>query len=61
MRIIYSKYGLKYISQLFDLTRQAVYQHNARYVVNQLKNEQVLKQVKAVRTVHPRIGCRKLY
>lgn len=61
MRVMYPKYGLKYISKLFGLTRQSVYEHNTRHTLTLLKNEQVLKQVRAIRTVHPRIGGRKLH
>ncbi len=61
MSSIYPTYGKGKIYRLFGVTRQAVSQNKSRQVQNQLCNEVVLKLVKAIRKVHPRIGVRKIY
>lgn len=61
MKTLYPSTGLRTISGLFGITRQAVY-HNHKACFRKLLNEQfIIEQVGSIRQVHPRIGTRKLY
>lgn len=59
--IDYPGYGNEKIYRLFGITRQAASQHNLRMIEKELKNEVILKMVKAIRVVHPKMGVRKIY
>jgi len=61
MRIDNPQLGLARVCRLFGITRQAYYNYKKRTEKKYLENDQVLKMVKAIREVHPRIGCRKIY
>jgi transposase InsO family protein len=61
MRGYNSSIGLETLCGLFGITRQAYYNWINRSTKKYLEDDQVLKRVKAIRRVHPRIGCRKLY
>jgi transposase InsO family protein len=53
--------GLARICRLFGITRQAYYQHLNQRMDVELEHELVIRQVKNIRSQHPRIGVRKLY
>ena len=53
--------GLARLCGWFGITRQAYYQNNWNAVSTTLEEELILKQVKAVRKNHRRLGTRKLY
>lgn len=53
--------GLRTLCGLFGLTRQSYYNYVNRSIEYMLLEEQVVKRILAVRNVHPRMGCRKIY
>lgn len=61
MKLIKPQIGIGRLCGLFGLSRQAYYDYNKRRAKNYLETDQVLKLIKAVRSVHPRMGCRKIY
>ena len=61
MRDAWPAIGLATLCGLFGITRQAYYDYRKRITIKFLEHDQVLKRVKEVRAVHPRIGCRKIY
>ena len=46
---------------MFGITRQAYYNNKKRGIAKQLQSELIIKRVKAIRSVHPRMGCRKIH
>ena len=61
MRSLYPGVGLGRLSGLFGISRQAHYSHVKKEYRRGLDTERVVEMVKAVRSVHPRIGGRKVY
>lgn len=61
MRNDIPKLSLMSLCRLFGITRQAYYNHRKRGVKKYLESDQILKMIRAIRVVHPRIGCRKIY
>ena len=55
------KIGLSKICWLFGISRQAYYQHSYQSISMELEHELIIKEVKQIRSQHPRIGTRKLY
>jgi len=53
--------GLLKICRLFGVTRQAYYQHLNYHIDLEISHELVIKEVLALRKLHPRMGTRKLY
>jgi putative transposase len=53
--------GLAQLCGWFGITRQAYYQNNWKAIDVGVEEELVLKQVKAIRHYHGRMGTRKLY
>ena len=53
--------GLAKLCGWFGITRQAYYQNNWRAIDVGIEEELVLKQAKAIRKYHSRMGTRKLY
>lgn len=61
MRSLYPSVGLQTLCGLFGLSRQAYYEFIKRSMHNKLRDEQVLLMIKSMRSVHPRMGTRKMY
>lgn len=61
MRALYPNRGLGTLCGLFGVTRQAYYTHSRRSGDKELRDLQVLRMVREVREVHPRMGTRKIY
>ncbi|MFW5687700.1 MAG: IS3 family transposase [Bacteroidota bacterium] len=53
--------GLAKLCGWFGITRQAYYQNNWKAIEVGIEEELILKQVKAIRKYHGRMGTRKLY
>lgn len=53
--------GIKKLCGLFGLSRQSYYDFRDRSIRKCLESDQILKKVRSVRKVHPRMGCRKIY
>lgn len=61
MRYLYPGVGLSTLCRLFGISRQAYYIFIKRSMRNKLRDEQILELVKTIRSVHPRMGVRKLH
>ena len=61
MKLCEPRIGIERLCGLFGLSRQAYYNYRKRSVQKYLETDQVIKLIKAVRSVHPRMGCRKIY
>ena len=61
MKLSEPELGVERLCGLFGLSRQAYYNYKKRRVQKYLETDQVIKLIKGVRTVHPRMGCRKIY
>jgi transposase InsO family protein len=53
--------GLSKICWLFGITRQAYYQYLYQALDSSIEEELIIKEVLAIRKLHPRIGARKIY
>jgi putative transposase len=53
--------SLARLCRLFDITRQSYYQHYRSLEDSELEHQLVIKQVNHIRSVHPKIGVRKLH
>lgn len=53
--------GLGKLCGWFGITRQAYYQNSKESVQKALKEDLILEEVTKIRTVHPRMGTRKLH
>lgn len=60
MKINFSRIGLAKLCGWFGITRQAYYQNNQHEAVSAMQEDLILREVKAVRSKHPRMGTRKL-
>jgi len=61
MKNLYPGIGLAKLCKWFGITRQAYYQNNWIVIDNSIEEELILKEVKNIRKLHPRMGTRKLY
>ena len=61
MKLSEPEIGIGRLCGLFGLSRQAYYSYKKRRVQTYLETDQVIKMIKSVRSVHPRMGCRKIY
>lgn len=61
MRTLFPSIGLRTISGLFGLSRQAVYQNQKAGYIRLVNEQYIIEQIKQIRKIHPRIGTRKLY
>ncbi|MFY0255167.1 IS3 family transposase [Chitinophaga sp. 30R24] len=57
----YSRISLARLCGWFGITRQAHYQEGYRQIEVGIEESLVLKEVNAIRTLHPKLGVRKLY
>ena len=60
MKIYFSHIGLAKLCGWFGITRQAYYQNNQHQAVSAMQEDLILREVKAIRSKHPRMGTRKL-
>lgn len=61
MKSLYPHVGLGRLSGLFGISRQAYYFRLKQEDQKQIDTAHVIEMIKAVRSVHPRLGTRKLY
>ena len=61
MKSAYPRIGLAKLCGWFGISRQAYYQHSWTAMTTIFEEDSVIKQVRAIRNKHPRIGTRKLY
>jgi transposase InsO family protein len=61
MKDSYPNKSLVRFCRLFGITRQAYYQQNWQQEALSIETHLIIAQVKAIRKLHPAIGCRKLY
>lgn len=60
MKRNFAHLGLAKLCGWFGLTRQAYYKNNQKAVLSTIQEDVVVKEVKKIRTDHPRLGTRKL-
>jgi transposase InsO family protein len=60
MKINFSRIGLVKLCGWFGITRQAYYQNNQHQAVSAMQEDLILREVKEIRSKHPRMGARKL-
>lgn len=61
MKNSFSHIGLAKLCGWFGITRQAYYQNSWKAIDVSIEDELILKEVKSIRKLHPRLGTRKLY
>jgi putative transposase len=61
MKINFSRIGLTKLCGWFGITRQAYYQNNQHAAVSAMQEDLILREIKAIRSKHPRMGTRKLH
>ncbi|RFS20080.1 IS3 family transposase [Chitinophaga silvatica] len=57
----YSRISLARLCGWFGITRQAYYQDSYRQIEVGIEESLVLKEINAIRTLHPKLGVRKIY
>ncbi|NNF86875.1 MAG: IS3 family transposase [Winogradskyella sp.] len=61
MKELHPDLSIGQLCGLFGISRQAYYNNKKRSTKKLLETDQVLKRIREIRLVHPRMGCRKIY